>query len=303
MITVLVGEDSFAVKERLDAFKADFIGEAELIDGSEIEVKQLPDLLMGGSLFSEKRLVIIRDLSKNSSVWSSFSDWIDRVSDDIHLVLVEDKIDKRTQAYKDLKKKTSLHEFSPWSDRDYRDAEGWAASFAKSFGISIDSSALKHLVQRVGLDKWRISQAVEMLSVLEKPIDQKIIDETIVASVSENVFSLFESALSGDVIRVQEMMKSLELQEDAYGIFGIIVSQATQLLAISRAGGDDSPEKDLSIHPYVASKLRQSAKRLGSRQVENIAQIVADTDESLKTSSVDPWLLVERALMLIAQKK
>lgn len=303
MITVLVGDDSFAIDERLKDLRGGFSGDIESIDGAEVELRRLPDLLMGGSLFSDKRLVIIRDLSNNTSVWPSFGDWIDRVSDDIHLVLVEKKIDKRTQAYKDLKRKSDLHEFSSWSDRDYGSAQDWTAALARSKGLKIDGSAVKHLVQRVGLDKWRLSQSIDMLSLLEKPITQDIIDETIVASVSENVFAVFEAALQGNVRRIQEMIKVLELQDDAYAIFGIIASQTFQLLAIARAGSDDSPEKDFSIHPYVASKLRQSARKYGPRGVERIASIVADTDQSLKTSSVDPWLLVERALVSIAQKK
>lgn len=303
MITVLVGDDSFAINEQLKAIKADFPGDIERIDGAAVELKRLPDLLMGSSLFSDKRLVVIRDLSKNTSVWGSFSDWIDRVSDDIHLVLVEEKIDKRTQSYKELKKKANIQEFNSWSDRDYRDAEAWTASLAQSRGLEIDNSSVRYLVQRTGLDKWRISHSVDMLSVLEQPVDSKVIDETIVASVSENVFAVFEAALQGNVKRIQEMIKTLELQEDAYAVFGIIASQTFQLLAIARSGDDDSPEKDFSIHPYVASKLRQSARKLGSRGVEEVAIIIADADQSLKTTSVEPWLLVERALVSIARKK
>ena len=100
MITLLIGENSFEIQRALDDIIADFDGNVEKIEGSELQVSQLPDIFMGGSLFADKRLVVIRNLSENKSVWPVLGDWTDKISDDIHVVLVDAKPDKRTSTYK-----------------------------------------------------------------------------------------------------------------------------------------------------------------------------------------------------------
>lgn len=47
---------------------------------------------MGVSLFATKRLIVIRGLSENKVIWPVFGDWLPKVSDDIHLVLIERRL-------------------------------------------------------------------------------------------------------------------------------------------------------------------------------------------------------------------
>ncbi len=97
MITLLSGENSFEIDRQLRQIVAEFGGAAEKFDGVELEVRQLPDLLMGMSLFAAQRLVIIRELSANKGVWEVLPEWLERQSEDTHVVLIEPKPDKRTK--------------------------------------------------------------------------------------------------------------------------------------------------------------------------------------------------------------
>ena len=106
MIMLLIGENSFEVERALRQIADDFDGTVEKIDGSDLQLSQLPDILMGVSLFATARTVVIRNLSANKSIWTVFGDWLPRISDDIHLVLVEPKPDKRMTTYKALIKTT-----------------------------------------------------------------------------------------------------------------------------------------------------------------------------------------------------
>ena len=47
MITWLVGENSFEVREALQLIEADFLGTSEHIDGTSLGLADLPVLLMG----------------------------------------------------------------------------------------------------------------------------------------------------------------------------------------------------------------------------------------------------------------
>jgi DNA polymerase-3 subunit delta len=298
MITLLAGENSFEVNQALQAIARAFDGVAERIDGSELELRQLPDLLMGGTLFASHRLVIIKQLSDNKTVWSSLGDWLSRVSDDIHLVLVDAKPDKRTKTYKDLQKVATITEFKPWSDRDTTKAEQWVAGEAKLLSCEIDAASIRLLVHRVGPDQWLLHQALQKLAVIDI-ITPEIITELIDANPTENVFELFEAALRGNAVKVKHMIATLELTEDPYRLFGLLSGQAFQLAALAVAGDKPSAEvaKDLGVHPYGLGKLTTYARQLGRSGAKQVVNAFAEADAGIKSSATDPWLLIERALM------
>ncbi len=300
MITVLTGENSFELERALRKIVATFDGVAERIDGSELELKQLPDLLMGGTLFATQRLVVIKALSDNKTIWPVLSDWLARVSDDVQLVLVEPKPDKRTKTYKDIVKVAKVEEFKPWGERDGMLAEKWAQAEAKTLGLSLEASNARLVVARVGVDQWAIYRALEKLSVLDE-VTSEIIQDVVELSPTENVFNLFETALRGDSKSVMHMIATLELTEDPYRVFGLLSGQAVQLLALT-VGDKPSAEiaKDIGAHPYAVSKLGSHAKRLGEAGNRKVIRAFAEADTAMKTSAAEPWLLIERALLKIA---
>jgi len=299
MITLLVGENSFEIQRTLDDIISGFDGNVEKIEGSELQVSQLPDIFMGVSLFADKRLVVIRNLSENKSVWPVLDDWLTKISDDIHVVLVEPKPDKRTSTYKSLQKNADVYEFLEWSDRDVTAAEKWVAAEADKLGVDMNKKLIQTLVQWVGVDQWQLFHALEKL-LLTDDISVESIKNTIDPNPVENVFNLFETALRGDTKTLNQIMKTLEKTEDVYRLTALLSSQAFQLLVVASAGKSDNVAKDFAIHPYVVSKLSPIAKRLGKSDASKIISIFTELDDDMKLSRAEPWLLVERALIKVA---
>lgn len=300
MITLLIGENSFENEQKLREIKAQFNGTSEIVDGAELELKQLPDLLMGATLFATSRLVVMKRLSENKTLWNGFESWISRVSDDIHLVLIESKPDKRTKTFKELQKIAIVHDFPPWSERDTLKAQQWVVKEAAVLGFSLDKKSAQVLVDRVGADQWQLYRALEKLAVVDA-VNPAVIEELIEANPLENVFNLFEAALRGDSLKVKHMIETLELTEDAYRLFGLLSGQAFQLAALSVSEKPSAEvAKDLGAHPFVLSKLAPHAKKLGKSGARRVVAIFAEADAGMKTSAGDPWLLLERALVKVA---
>ncbi len=299
MITLLTGDNSFEINRAVKRLVADFAGQAEKVDGADLEIRQLPDLLMGVSLFSEKRLVIISDLSANKLIWPEFSTWLGRVSDDINLILVEPKPDKRTSTFKELKKLARVTEYNQWEPRDTAKAEAWLVDEAKQVGFKLDAPSAKLIVRRVGLDQWQLYYAIQKLAAVDV-INQSTIESVIDANPTENVFNLFEAAMQGDRARVASMLAVIEQTEDPFKLLGLLSSQAFQLAAVITASSTDDIAKDLGIHPYAVTRLKQSARKLGRGGARKIIDIFATADDDQKLSRADPWLLIERSLQKIA---
>ncbi len=304
MITVLTGENSFELARALRAIMDGFDGVPEKFVGSDMELTQLPDLLQGGTLFADKRLVVIENLSDNKALWEALPEWLERKSSDVYLVLVDPKPDKRTKTFKELKKHADVKEFVPWSDRDTYAAEKWAIQkFGETTsvkGLTLSREAARKLVARVGTDQWRLHHAIEKLAVLDD-VTPEIVEQVVEASPTENVFNLLDAALRGDAKKVQAMVKTLQRTQDPYMTFGLLSSQVFQLATLATAAKPASEvAADIGAHPYALSKLAPHAKKLGRTGARKIVAIFADTDTAMKSSATDPWLLIEKTLYEVA---
>lgn len=299
MITLLIGENSFEIEQALDKIKHDFTGTVEKIDGSQLQLSQLPDVLMGVSLFAVSRVVVIRGLSQNKSVWSVFGDWANKISDDIHLVLVEPKVDKRTATFKKLKEKATVKELQPFSDRDLSNVEKWVSLEAEKLSLKLDKKSIQFLVARVGFDQWQLFYALKKLTLVDD-ISIGSIEDIIDLNPDENVFILFETALRGDRQELKRILRSLEQTEDAFRLLSLLSVQAFQLFVVSTAEKSDNVAKDFGIHPFVVSKLAALSKRIGYKDTTKIIDIFVCADDDIKLSKADPWILIERALLKVA---
>jgi DNA polymerase III delta subunit len=189
-------------------------------------------------------------------------------------------------------------EYKAWTERDTSKAEQWVASEMATMGKTIDQSSVRALVKRAGVDQWTLYQALQKLSVLDV-ISPEVIAEHVEANPAENVFDLFESALKGNAAKITQMIETLSLGEDPYRLFGLLSGQAFQLAALAAA--DDRPSsdvaKDLGVHQYGLGKLAPYARRLGRKGTRKVVAAFAEADAGMKTSTTDPWLLIERALI------
>lgn len=300
MITVLTGDNSFELQRALSEIVVLFDGRAEQFDGNELELSQLADLLSGTTLFADKRLVIIKDISDNKPLWDRLPEWLLRISDDVHLVLVEAKPDKRTKTYKVLVKDATFNEFKLWSDYDVSAAERWVVDESKRLNATIDNKSAQLIVARVGLNQWHLIHALEKLSVLEE-INPKVINEVIEANPVENVFNLLDVALNGNHKKVIVMIKALQRTQDPYMTFGLLAGQVFQLATLSLSNKDtNKTAADIGVHPYALSKLAKYSKDLGRSKIRNIVRQFADTDIAMKSGTIDPWLLIETTLIKTA---
>lgn len=297
MITVISGENSFENERILARIIDEFDGQPDRVDGEILEIKHLPDLLMGLSLFASRRLVIIKNISANKTVWNEFEQWVPRVSDEIHVILVESKLDKRTKTYKALQKAAKMHESKLFSDRELPKLEQWVSDESARLGAGLDKKSVQTLVSHVGVDQWALFRALQKLAVLDDVTPGVIID-IIEPNPTENAFGLFEAALKGDDKKVVRMLEVLRATEDPYRLFGLLGGQAFQLTVLAVAEVSEAVvASDLGVHPFVISKLHPFAKRLGRSRVRSIVGFFAEGDTAMKTSAADPWLLIERALL------
>lgn len=297
MIVLLIGDNTFELARSLEDYERVFKGTLEKFDGADLELSQLPDLFLGANLFAEKRCIVIRNLSENKPLWDVLPNWLERVSNDTEVIFVEQNPDKRTRTYKELMKFAEIKEYAAWGDRDVLTAEKWAIKEAKKMGFLLDKKYAQALIRRTGPNQWGVYHALQKLSLVEE-LTIDVINDLIEATPNENVFNVFDAALKGDRLRVIQMLHTLRQTQDPYMTFGLLSSQCFQLAAIAATEKPiNDIARDLGGHPFALAKLAPHTKRLGREGIRKMTKYFAKTDIEMKSSSVDPWLLIEELLI------
>ena len=296
MITLLTGPNTFAIAETIRERVATFDGEVEKLDASELEPRNLPDLFMGASLFSPNRLIVLRGVSTNKTLWSELEQWVGRVPSETEIVLIEASPDKRTKTYKLLQKHATIKEFS---DLNEAELASWLQAHARTLGVEVQPDVLRYLISYVGRDQWRLRSELDKLLLAEKPITKELIQDIAEPYPEATAFELLDGVFSGSDARVHELLSLLREREDPYQFFGLLSSQVLALFAIA-SGGSRRPDeiaRDMALHPFVVRKLGTVANKLGKKSIERLIEQLAHADERIKTSGVDPWRQLEITLL------
>ena len=307
MIYLLSGANDFAARQALgkllDAMLRKHGPHAiERVDGEALDAARLPDLLQGMSLFSPERMIVLRDAGRNKPVWEALGNMIEKVPSEITLVLLEPAPDKRTRTYKQLQKYGKVHDFPELSEHELGK---WVIGATKDASGSIDAMAATHLVRQVGSNQWQIWTELQKLVAAGGTVTIELIDQLVEPSPQASVFELLDAVLAGRGERAADLLARLKAAEDPYKLFGLLVSQVQSLALVVAAHGKpaETIAKDASVHPFVVRKLQPLARVTSYAQLQRIIAAVALTDTQMKSTGVDPWVLLEQCLGKVAAQK
>lgn len=311
MITLIVGENLYMRNEKIREITHSFHGAVERIDGGDVTSEMMADLFIGATLFASDRLIVIDRLSDNTAAWNALQDWVDKISQDTQVVLVENTIDKRTKTYKAIKKLAQIIEVNPLGYSDKQSAIAWLDSQCKKNSLKLDRQTLQSMIDRAliqgdkpwvfWIDQAVLSQAISALSVIDNPKSEHV-DAVLPPSKHENSFALFDAALSGDAERLKAMFDAIKATEIPQRLIGMLSNQIFQLSALVTS---DQPlhvvARDIGAQPFVLEKLTQHAARLNRQDMSRIVALYADADERMKTSAGEPWQILWHALVATAK--
>lgn len=305
MITVLSGVNQYAISVKLAHVKSDFIKEngtagLENYNGSQLELGSMAALLGGATLFATNRLVVIKDLSLNKPVAEQLIAMLDKIPKEVHVVLVELQLDKRTVFYKTLKKQV---EFLEIGELEEPALAKWVSEYVSEGSGKIDSRTVRLLIESVGVSQLRLSNELDKLLAFNPEITADTISRLIEKRPEDTVFQLLDSALSSDRNQHKQAMRILDnlesAHEDPFQVANMLIWQ-THILAVVQSAGnrpDSEIAKAAKINPFVVRKTKTLVTRLSRDKINQIINAVADLDTILKSSSVSPWRVLEQTIL------
>lgn len=296
MIHLLHGDNEFEKRAALAAL----VGDADVMrrDGEALTLADIQEITIGQTLFTQSSVYVISRLSENPDIWPRLPEIL--FDDDNTIILVESKLDKRTKTYKWLQKTAKTQEFMPLGDRQKSQLITWCETQAHERGYKLTRKQIGMLIDRLGFDQLRLSNFLDQLALAEK-ITDALINDLVPLARSENVFDLFVAALSKDYETVHNIISYLESEsgiDGAYQTMGLLASQVTNMAALVLSGGDNNMvAADLSVNPYVLQRLSSSSRTIDIEHLRRINDALFQADLQMKTTGVNPWLLIETALV------
>jgi len=306
MIRLLTGENNYEIRQRRALLIAEFReGKSDeavtIVDGSTVTIDELPQLLMGASLFAPERLIVIDDAHAQKPVWEKLAEYLPQVGEGIDAVLVAGSADKRTKTYKWLQKNAEVITSSNLGEPQL---VSWIQNKAREKGVEIAPNVARYLVEYTAGDQWQLANDIDKLSLSGQTVTAELIRDILIPNPTSSAFDLLDAALAGQGKRVNELLNGVRSHEDPYRFFGLLSNQIFAILIIAAAGDRpaDTIARDSGLHPFVVRKTQPLARRMNATDRARLASLAATTDMQLKSSGQDPWILVTALLKSISSR-
>jgi DNA polymerase-3 subunit delta len=312
MIYLIHGENAYLQEQELQKITQTTGLAPERIDVDTLTLNALADIVRGGSLFTEKRLVVIRELSSDITLFGKLAEWAGEVSSETTIVLLERKLDKRTKAYKAIIKAAKVVAADPLTERDMRMAEEWLNKLAKQYSVPISLAQAKQMVERSLIagekvssrivDQMQLAHALKTLAGAKEVTDE-MIATVLPQAIGDTVFDMLDIAARRETARLDALLSDMARTEDGHRVLAMLCGQWAQLAAVATLGGaSQSSATELGLHPFVAKKMQETAGKFAMNDIRTLTQLIADLDADTKTSRVTPWDATYRFLYAIISR-
>lgn len=295
MIQLIFGNNAYKKQQELaHSLKSFSTQDIERYDGSNLTPDFISQIFNSISLFSNKRAIILSEVSSNKKVWEKLGDFNYDNDDAISIIILEDEVDKRTKTYKLLQK-------NKWVVECLQPTEIEAVKWLQGEYEKLSSQHAKLIVQRVGLNQMKLYFALEKVKFISNLTDDNI--KNIIDSEPEaKIFEVIDAVIQKNIQNIQSLLIDIKTLEDPYKFFGMFVSQFFNLVTLSVS--NKSPKDtagDLSIHPYPLQKMEKYAKKVSQKDRISMIEMVARADYQLKNSSAEPWQIIETLFLKLCK--
>lgn len=296
MILLLHGPDSFRIHERLGVLRQGFQDKYDPAGhnvqsylASEMKADDIRSSLLTAGLFLDKRFVVIHDafdLSESAS--EVLLDTITKIDQDTIVVCIAEKLPKAKSELKTaLLKADRVEEYGDLTDEQLR---AWIKQRITAAGAAIENDALAYILHSIGNDLWTLHHTIEQLTAYTSTITMPVVQKFVQSSLDDDIFHFTDALSEQNAERALKLLHDqLAAGSNVFYLLTMLARQIRVLIEVKETGGKGS-----SLHPYVIKKAHKHAQRFSLDKLEGMHRQLVDIDYALKSSTVDPELLLDR---------
>lgn len=324
MIIFLYGDNDFKARQKINEIKKKFFQEVDpnehsfnVLDGTSIDLDKVSEAVSTGSLFTKKRLTLIENIfsNKKTAFLEELLSYLQNNSldkgDDI-LIIYEPRI--KNQKSKAVKASPNGEKDSPLNAKEKKlfefltqqkfvqefkafnasELTAWIKTEVAKRGATIKPEAISELVKNNNNNLWQINNEIEKLTNYKTigEITVSDVEKICTPATDDNIFALT------DALGNKNKSLTLKILEDQYRLdatdeylLAMLLRQFKLILQLKVImDNGENPSKigpSLGLHPYVAQKSAEQARRFDSQQLKMIINNLTHLDYLNKTGQTD----------------
>lgn len=311
-IMLFTGDEDFLLKEKIKSWKKaseEKYGEFNVMSISleipnkdaigyiSLRSKEIASEFLTPSFFGEKRVIFLENfpvsdkkgLTKDADkFFMKIYKSLENLPENNVVIMSSFKPDKRTSIYKNIKKIAQVEEFKKLESQELYD---WILNKTKSLEAKMLANAARFLAEYCGNDLWKIDQEIKKLvSYCEKEtISEEHIQEICLPHTELADFALSNALQNSDTKKAIKILKEeLDLSTHPQVIISRdLATVIRQILNVKWASENNKSAKEISMHPFVFSKWKNSAFKFSYSKIKEAFNLLLAIDEGLKTGKID----------------
>ena len=292
MILAFIGDNGHAREQAAREFIDGFIGvhgtvAVDKFNGDELDSATLSDAISSIPFLSERRLVVVRDLSVNKQLAEQIDTIAPVVADEVDFIIIEGHVDGRSKYLSSLKNVAEVREFTHLEGDEL---VGWLVSQAATAGGSLSPKVAAVLIDRVGTNQQLLANELNKLLLFNPNITIDSVTELTAYMPQSSIFAMLDAAFSGRIADALQLYNEQRVQGmEPQAILAMVVWQL-HALTLVKAGHNLSVADIASqakMSPFVVRKNQTNARRLSDHKLVQLLEQAIKTDRLLKTSRVN----------------
>ena len=331
-IFLFSGEDDFSLRRKIDFWKAEFakkytsqaISFIESESISEIELIKRLENLLAPSLFTTKKLIILKDILPKKADQEKLNEFLlalpERTSKDYFLIFWQStKPDGRLKFTKQFKSLVTVTEFELPHGQVLNQ---WIKAMTKTLGAEITDPATDRLAQYLGrdlfeekkfggkvverkeaFDLWQVYSELLKLSSNTSKIEPQHVTSLVRAKIPDSVFTLTDEVLAknqkGAFIALENFLSTSTAEEKStfIKIIGLLSEQLRSLLVVSlfQKKGDDN-EQIAEKLGWTSGRVFITARNSKNVSIDKLKQLLKQLlmiDYRIKSSDTNTKLEID----------
>ena len=295
------GEEDYLIRLYISRIKDEIISNPALEDLNYIVFESFDQTRFEESVntlpaFSDKKLIIFDETGVFKEPLKADKEFLEEalfnIPDYVTVIFREKAIDSR------LKKLTGAVEKNGASVKfDYMteaQLKTWITSIANKNGKKITAQVIEYFLSCTGNSMSVIENELSKLCSFTENIEitKENIDKIVTKSLENRIFELNECIIKKNPKKAMEILNELKLlKEEPIRISALISKNLCDLYKLKTALPENRTPQKLGMHPYVI-KIN-SSYRVSKETLSNLIDLLIKTDEKLKSTSADSWVVLE----------
>ena len=255
----------------------------------EITISDLINECSYYSLLNEKKYVVVNNfkLIKDNN---KITDYLKDPHPDTVLILITDKIDKRSVIYKEIVKSGKLIIVENTINLNQKISE-----YSLNNNIKIDFKAINKLLENNLHNYDLVLNEIDKINLVTNNISLDKVLKYTSKLIGEDNFAFCDIVIKKDYQEIMTYFNEFkQLRQEVIPFIALLASQYRLMYAVKSLNKTpDAIAKDLGVHPYRVKLAKEKSYMYTRDELQKKLLDLCDLDYNLKTSTVDKYMLLK----------